>query len=218
MKGFAKTTISKLLWGAAVLMLFHMSLSALILFNDSDIIFDDEIKGRRHYLIDGAVHFLNSYSSFLMVLNKAELAEIKRWDTNSIRKALKKAIKNMEEAIKVYKKLNQKGKNSIYDESVIENLRNFQYDTLLKENHLFKPIFDDANTYLKEGKIQDIYEELLADCKGILTSLNDMQAGIVSQKFLKRSELMKLNQSYCKVLLVGQYVANVFGEIKDKQK
>ena len=71
--------------GVAIFVLLHLDLSGAIWYNGSTYSFQDldgvsqnpQEKTLREYVIEGAGYFLESYSDYLLFLNKVELAELK---------------------------------------------------------------------------------------------------------------------------------------------
>jgi hypothetical protein len=214
LKNKVRCIILGIFMGITFFGLFNMNVSALVYLNSSETSFDD-IEELNVYVIKGASYFLKSYSSFLLLLQKVELAEIKGWEFNKMREYLKSAIINMENAIEIYKGLDQEVNQSKYDPGIIDKLKKFNYDNLQKENRLIKPIFDDACDYLRNGKIREIYQEMILRCNKILSKLNDFQKKLKSSMPLKKTDLWDLNQFYSQSLLFGQYVARVFLKIRE---
>jgi hypothetical protein len=213
--------VSKVFAGVSVLLLFTMSVSALVFLNGSDQGYgtngrESAAQGSesiRVYVVKGAGYFLESYSDFMLFLGKMELEELAGLDYNEVRMILNSAIEKMEHARNVYICLKAKADVTPYNPIIINELLNFNYDGFLKKNRLFEPIFDQVTYFLENGDIRAIYDKTLADTEEILTLANSMKEDIDAGAFPNVSSLWDLGQCCSKSLLFGQYVARVFFEI-----
>ena len=78
----------------------------------------------RKYIIEGAGYFLKSHSDFLLFLNKIELSELNGIDYIELQNIIKRVIENLENAKAAYENLISIAKETPYNESVIEKLKN----------------------------------------------------------------------------------------------
>ena len=134
MKG-QKLTVSRVLLWVAVLILSTLNVSAVIYFNGAGGNFGGgsestlpQEKTIRDYVIEGAGYFLESYSGFLLFLNKVELKELQGLDYNEVQMILNSAIEKMENARDVYTRLKQEADVTPYNPDMIDELMNFDYD------------------------------------------------------------------------------------------
>lgn len=225
MRGLPKHKFSKVLWGIAVLMLFHLNLSAFIYLNNSDICFSKtsgfegeitvlQCEALRCYIIDGAGYFLDSHADFLRLLQKLEVGELNGLDYNQLRLHLDRVINNMLNAKSIYLQLKQTADVTPYDPTVIGQLLNFNYDVFRAENQLLEPIFERVRFFLCNGAVREIYGEILTHTDNILNILDEIKAKIDAGEFPGLSDLYKLNDSFAESLLFGEYIARAFREIK----
>ena len=213
-KFYNKHWILRIFIGVLIFFTFSMSLSAIIWYNDSDLTFD-YIEDLKADLIKAASDFLNSYSSFLLLLSHAELGGR---DLQISKKHLESSIKSMEEAVKNCKELIKNVKDPLYNEHIINDLKKFGYDTLRENNNLIVTIFESVRKNLEKGEIQKTYKKMQSDCDDILKTLKNLRGKIELGLFPEKKELWDLCQTYSKSMLAGQYVARVFGEIKKNRR
>lgn len=215
MKRQKKSNILAFVFGILLLMAFSTNLSAIIFFNGIGTII--EKKELEKYIIRGAGFFLKSYSDFMLVLNKAELAELDGLETDAVKKYLKSSIENIEAAIAIYSDLNRRFEIDDLEEHLLQQLSTFNYEKVRKDKQLIKSIFDDVSSYLKKGKIKGLCQKMLTDCTSILNSLKNFQRKMKSNETFTKSELWDLNEHYSKSLLFGQYVARILEKIQPEE-
>lgn len=199
--------------GVLIFFVFSMSLSAVIWYNDSDIAFDHIVLNR--YVIEGAAAFIESYSNFLLLLSHAELGER---DIQNGKKYLGIAIEKLKNAINKYEELKKKAESSKNKQSIIDDLKKFDYDSLKKNKRLIETIFESVRMHLKKGEILETYEIMLSDCNTILNTLKILHEEIKKGVFPEKSKLWDLSHSYSESMFFGQYVARVFGGIIKKRE
>ncbi|MFC2155490.1 hypothetical protein ACFLRB_03235 [Acidobacteriota bacterium] len=168
----------------------------------------------RSYVISGAGHFLQSYSSMLTFLNKIERSELDGLNYAEIQSDLDSAIEYMTEVKTAYAEITREADMSTYNQEVIAKLLIFDYTAYEKANSLNHGIFTDVAFYLKKGDVKGIYHKLLSDIEGILNILAIIKEKVDVNVFPGVSDLHRMNQYYSQSLLFGQYVAEVFIEIK----
>lgn len=193
---------------------FSMNLPAVIWYNGSDTTFD-YMGELNEYVITGAANFLKSYSNFLLLLSHAELG-VK--DLQIGKKYLETAIVSLENAINIYEDLKQKAEISANKQSIIDDLKEIDYDNLKKKNRLIETIFESVKGYLKKGEIPETYKIMLSDCNTILKTLKILQEEMNKGIFPGKSKLWDINHSYSESMFFGQYVARVFSEIIKKRE
>jgi hypothetical protein len=219
MKG-QKLTVSRVLLWVAVLLLSTMNVSAVIYFNGAGGNFGGgsentlpQEKTIRDYVIEGAGYFLESYSGFLLFLNKVELKELQGLDYNEVQMILNSAIEKMENARDVYTLLKQEADVTPYNPDMIAELMNFDYDGFQEANHLVGPIFKQVESYLEKGNIREIFDAALSHMGKILDIADKIKGKIDGAEFPGLTDLWKLNEACSLSLLFGQYAARVFQEI-----
>jgi hypothetical protein len=221
MKGKTKHFMLTVWMGVAIVVLLHLNLSGIIWYNDSDIGFGNQggvsapqEKPLKAYLMEGAGYFLGSYSDFLLLLNKVEMAELQGFDFSELRFLLNNAIEKMLYANEVYFQLKQKADVTYYNPVVINELLNFDYDSFAEQEGLIKSIFKDVKAFLSKGKIREMYGEALSHTQGILNIANIIKTKLEEGMFPQASNLHDLNEAYSRYMIFGEYAAKVFQKIK----
>lgn len=221
MKGKPKCFVSTVLMGVAMLVLLHMNLSGIIWYNDTDKCFGSQAgvanlhgKPLKAYVIEGTGYFLESYSDFLLLLNKVEMTELQGCDFNELLFLLNNAIEKMLYANEVYFQLKQKTDMTSYNPVIISKLLNFDYDAFADRKGLIKSIFREVKAFLSKGKIREMYEEALSHTQGILNIAMIIKTNLEEGVSPEVSDLHDLKEAYSHFMLFGEYAANIFQKIK----
>lgn len=188
----------------------------LVFANESPIIFpgDEKSPSLESYVVSGAAGFLRSYSSMLLFLNKIELSVYNDLDYSELQSVLNSAIGHMNDAKSAYIDLNREVSLLPYDPEVVAALAAFDYNNYEKAKFSNPSVFSEVRGYLKDGNVKGIYQKILSDMEGILDKLSVLKATVDAGQFPALSDLYKINQSYSQAFLFGQYVAEVFMELK----
>jgi hypothetical protein len=204
----------------AILSMFNLNLGSRAKHNTSEIVFDSG-PGLAGYLlkqlITGAAgHYLNSYSSYLTMLNRIELADEAGIDYNDLKVIIDISIDNMEKAKNDYTRLKETADQTPYRQEVVQKLLTFDYEGFQNSKALNKSIFKEVESFLKRGDIRGIYSRVISNTGSILTKLCEIKKDVDEEKFPQMEYLWRLNQEYSEVLLFGQYVAEIFAKIKSE--
>jgi hypothetical protein len=162
------------------------------------------------YIVEGAGHFLDSYSYTLQFMRKVELSANRELNYPELSQLLDAALVDMQQARDTYKLLKETAETTPYNPVVIEALKNFDYDRYCEINWLNKEIFTGVKSYLIDGRVTEIYGKLLADMGTMKYLLKLIKKYIDSNMFPPVKAVRILNQTYSTSLLFGQYVAGVF--------
>jgi hypothetical protein len=166
------------------------------------------------YVIEGAGYFLNANSSILLLLNKVEMAELKGADYSEFRTILDDAVYNMKEAKLTYDNLIKTAEATPYNQNVITILKTFNYDAFAENNGLNSLIFKVVENHLGSGDITGSFKKINTKFTKIIDMLAAMSETISSNQTPDISALWKLNQESSQTLLFGQYIAQVFYELR----
>jgi hypothetical protein len=165
-------------------------------------------------LIEGGGYFLKSHSEIMLFLNKIELSALSGPDYKELQEIINTAINNMESAIDTYYELKSLAEGTPYNQEVIVKLMSFDYLKFQEENGLNPAIFKEVEKFLSAGDIRGIYNEIFLNFGELLEHLNTVKTVIDKDTFPEISILWRLNQKYSEIALFGQYVAEVFYNIK----
>ncbi len=169
----------------------------------------------RQYIVEGAGYYLNSYSSVLMLLNKVELSEMHGLNYPEAQELLNAAIDRLENAGTAYFSLKNLAAVTPYDQTLIEALRNFDYQGFQKEKGLDPFIFKKVKWVLRRGNIRGVYNRLYHDVCVILAQLYGVKESLDNNQFPEISRLWRINQNFSTSISYGQGVAEVFCKIKE---
>jgi hypothetical protein len=221
MKGLYKQIASKVLLGIVVLILFHLNNSALTYCNDSYSAFleidkkqeNSAVETIKGYVVGGAGYFLESYSDFVLFLNKIEIGELGVLNYDELKMILDNAIKKMEYAKNEYIHLKKKADDTPYNQNVVQQLLKFNYEVFQKRNRLIGPVFNRVQFFLSSGDIREMYGDVLSQTVEILNIANLIKTKIEAKEFPDLSNLYRLNEVCSESLIFSQYVARVFRKL-----
>lgn len=217
-----KRIIASLFLAAFVLFICTGSLYSLVFANESDNGYDDpprppgaeKSSSIREYVLRGAGYFLNGYSDILLFLSTLELAELEGLRCEQVAEMINLAAADMENARAVYDALKHQADQTPYNPLVIHQLEVFDYSRFMEQNGLDPFVFKKVETYLSEGDVRGVYHYIYENLEEILEVLYRIRSAVNAETFPHIPDLWALNQICSETLLFGQYVANVFHEIK----
>jgi hypothetical protein len=165
----------------------------------------------------GAAHFLkfNAYISFFF--SNVEQAGIDKPDYQLLRSDMNHAVRELKLARTIYTRLKSEAQMvpyHHYDKDLIARLKGFDYDTFEKQHRLKKDVVDKVKAYLTDEKFVDMYEGILLDTERMLRLTLKIKSKVEAGEFPGESELWDLNLAISDSLLLGQYAAKIFREVK----
>ena len=195
---------------------------AYICANGAGGVFDDGTGGEsavcsgnfiENYIIEGAGHYLEAYSTVLYFLNRVELANDGGIDFFTWQWLLYKAITQMDRAKAVYDTLIIEAEATPYNELVLLELKNFNYSQFRVDNGLKIEIFQETEAYLQPGNITGVFKRIRANFQDIISRLETIRGEVYQGKMPALASLWDLNELCSSTLLFGQYVSRVFYNI-----
>jgi hypothetical protein len=172
------------------------------------------ISSIENYVVRGAGYFLNGYANSLLFLNTVELSELDGLQFNQLTKMIGDAAADMENAYVTYAALDQEAALTPYNPDVIRLLEVFDYNGFMVKKNLNPLILKKVEGYLSKGDIRGVYHYLYTSVESILPIQYRLKAAVEAGKAPDAADLWLLNQMYSDTLLFGQYVAQIFYEIK----
>lgn len=166
------------------------------------------------FIIQGGGHFLKSCSDFQLFLNKIELADLYGLNYDDLIKMLNNAIYSMECAKTNYSDLIDVAEKTPYNQIIIDKLKSFDYDSFQKNKGLICDIIQKIKGFLVNGNITGAYKETYSYTVDSLTYLYGIKETIDNKIFPDVSMLWVLNQKYSECKLFGQYISQIFFELK----
>lgn len=196
------------------------SLNARVVLNDSPVGFappqTESQLSLSEYIEEGANNFFTSYQGYISFLQKIEQADPSNFDFLQLGAFLKDSIIAIELTKASYSNLITQSENLEYAPAVISELKILDYDTFETEHLLVHSIFKETQAYLTKGDIKGIYNYMAGSVLSIGASLEKVKLSVDSGIFPDMNLVRKINQDYMTTLLFGQYVAEIFQQIKER--
>ena len=127
---------------------------------------------------------------------------------------MKSALENMNNAKQTYEFLIQTAIKTPYNQSVIDILKDFDYESLMKENGLNGTIFEKVRGFLQKGDITGVFKYTYFRFLEIIYYLDAINLDVYRYHLPGLSIYWRLNESTADVSLFGSYVARVFAGIR----
>jgi len=153
---------------------------------------------------NGACSSLESYSYFPGYLKEYEAGNIDQ------KEALVKAYESITAADDIYKKIIEISATYSYNETAIDRLKNFDYDTYGKTFDLNPRVFAQVRRLLANGNIRGFFQEIEKRFRALAGYLVTSRTDIIPEK----TGLWRINQAYAETLLFGQYAAEIFDQCR----
>ena len=150
------------------------------------------------------------YQDFLHYVEQSEYSAV---DGSNLINSLDNAIKNMEEANARYYDIWKISTTLEANPLALELLASFDYQTFREKNQLIPGIFKKVKSFLKKGNVEGVYEYLTIETGVLLQKLTLLKARLDGNN-LDLPLCWEINQLQLKNLLLGQYISQVFAEIK----
>ena len=163
--------------------------------------------------IEAAGFFLQSNSDYQAFLKKIELSDIYGVNYEELRELITNSIENMKMAHLIYYRVWQIARSLERNPMVLEKLTQFDYGLFLDEKKFIPSIFSEVKNYLKIGNMPGAFEKIYNDTGDILELM-------ISLKSIKETNSIDIplcwvvNQRLLEAALFGQYISQVFSEIK----
>lgn len=193
---------------------------AYIMGNDGDVGYTPPPKGVestlsiKQYIATGAGYYLDSYSDFVLLLNRVELWDSNAYGYNELQAQVNGALAKLENARNTYTGLIEQTGVTPYNETAIDYLEGLNYKAFMKDNGLNKVIFDEVEGYLSKGNINGVFHRIHTDMENISVKLDTVKRQIEANEFPSIPLLWEINSRYTETLLFGQYAAQVFNLVK----
>jgi len=166
------------------------------------------------YIIEGAGHYLEAYSSILSFFNRVELANENSMDFLLWQSILSNAITQTNRAAAVYDMLISEAEATPYNETVLLKLKNFDYTQFRVACGLKIELFQEVEFYLKTGDITGVLKRIRSNFKEIISRLETLHEEVSQNKMPALNSLWDLNELCSSTLTFGQYISRVFYAVK----
>lgn len=156
----------------------------------------------------GAGHFFLSVANFNTFLYRFETqqSDLVYW--------LELSRADMIKAEQYFINLHSTAQVSMVNPLKIAQLNAFDYQGYMSENSLNGAVYEDVKALLSVGRVADIYRNLSVKMRDIITGIDCLILTINSGQTTSLPFAWRLNQDFVELSLFGQYVAEIFIQIK----
>jgi hypothetical protein len=168
----------------------------------------------RYLIIKSAAYFLKGRSNIDLLASRLEAADIEAVSFYELQKIVSDALYNMRTARYYYEALRIKAANTPYNQTVTEQLADFDYDTFCKGTIVNGDMFSQVRGYLEGGDVRGTYARLYVYTDSIIGMLETVQNEVNKWDFPETAMMWRLNQECAHMLLFGQYIAQIFQQLR----
>ena len=173
-----------------------------------------EYQSIEYYIQAAGTYYLEGNSHIQTLLKLVEQQDLHGIDYSMLQSEIKRALVSMQMAKDTYGQLIRKAEATPYNETVLLQLRDFDYESFMEKNGLNPVLFNLARQYLQNGDITGMFKRTHADVTVMIDLLVKIR-DIVSQYSLPYISLFRqLNETQALSSVFGSYVARVFSEIQ----
>jgi hypothetical protein len=163
--------------------------------------------------IDAAGFFLQSNSDYQAFLKKIELSEIYGANYGELIDLITSSIDNMEMANSTYYQVWQLSKSLERNPVVLRKMTRLDYRLILDEKRMIPSIFIEVERFLKPGNMSAAFEKIYNDTGEVLQGMKSLRT-LLESNSIDIPKCWEVNQLFLKTQLFGQYISQVFFEIK----
>ena len=163
--------------------------------------------------IEAAGYFLQSISDFQAFLKKVELSEIYGADYVELRDLLTSSIDNMEMANSIYYQVCVLSKTLDRNQVVLQKLKQFDYGSILDKSLMIPSIFNEVKSFLESGNMSGAFVKMYNNTGEIIQGMKSLRI-VLDSNSIDIPKCWEVNQLSLKSQFFGQYISQVFYEIK----
>lgn len=169
-----------------------------------------EVHSIKFYIEVAGGHYFMANADIQQLMNRFELQDIDRVDMTEMSRLVDNAIANMNCALETYKLLIEKAEKTPYNQVILDELKNYEYDDFLVLYRLNRDVFDTVEGLLKKGDITGVYRVIHAKCQAIIAGLENVKEFLGQGVLPDQADFWKLNEMLAQTSLFGSYVARIF--------
>ncbi|MCK4762511.1 MAG: hypothetical protein KAW12_09975 [Candidatus Aminicenantes bacterium] len=170
----------------------------------------------KFYVAQGASFYLKGYSDIQTLLNLIELEESNGVNFDELNNIVDSAVFHMNNAVYNYDLLIKEAEVTPLDEGFKLKLMTFDYPGFAAEKGLNIVIFQECESYLKQGDVTGMFRHTHSAFIDILGILESVKKTVEKNNLPDLTVLWELNENCAELSLFGQYASRVFYEIIGK--
>jgi hypothetical protein len=166
-----------------------------------------------YYITLGAGHYLKANSNFQEFLTMVEMRDIRGIDFTAMQNSAGSALENLENSEFIYMLLVNQAEATPYNETVINRLKDFDYQSFMMENDLNPVVFAEVEGFLQKGDITGLLKKVHADLVKIVEMLKPVNEELALNRVPQLPVIWRINETFSHMSLFGSYTARVFSEV-----
>jgi hypothetical protein len=162
---------------------------------------------------DGVGYFLKAQVDIQSFLNIIEWQDTRIINYIDLNQVIKNALTHMIMARSNFEELIKVAESTLYNFEVIERLKEFGYDSFVKEYNLNPYVFNIVKEYLIKGDITGTFKYTNEKFKEIEQVILKIQEEVSVYRLPGVSMCWRLNELCAEITLFGSYIARIFKNI-----
>jgi hypothetical protein len=166
-----------------------------------------------YYIMVAGTYYLEANTQVQILLKLVEQQEIQGVNYTEVQLVVNRAHNYMQMAKETYERLIRKAEATPYNETVLAELRDFDYDSFMEKNGFNPVLFDLVRQHLQNGDITGMFKRTCSDVTGMIDVLNKIRENVSQYRLPEISIFRQLNEKQALASVFGSYAARVFSEI-----
>jgi hypothetical protein len=163
---------------------------------------------------EGEGYYLKAQADVQNFMNIIEWQDTRIINYIDLNQVIKNALTHMILARSNFEELIKVAESTSYNLEVIERLKDFDYDSFMKEYNLNPYIFNIVKEYLMKGDITGTFKYTDEKFKEIEQVILKIQEEVSADRLPGVSMCWKLNELCAETTLFGSYIARIFKNLK----
>jgi len=216
MNTFKKHPGTILLLAIIMLFLFDVSIYGYAFGNGAGNVYEPQASYSQEtlsigaYIIQGASSFFETEVNIKGIMQMVELQNSPEFDYIVLNDLLNRAISNLDRALTVYDSLISLANVTPYNNSVIDSLKTFDYDSFKDQLGLNATIYDMVKEFLRKGNVTGMFCYIRTQFSILKENLLQIKASTSVQILPELEEFWTLNESCSSLSTFGSYGARIF--------
>jgi hypothetical protein len=164
-------------------------------------------------IIEGEGYFFKAKADIQSFLNIIEWQDTRVINYIDLNQVIKSALNHMIMARSNFEELIKAAESTPYNLEVIERLKEFDYDSFIKEYNLNPYVFNIVKEYLMKGDITGTFKYTNEKFKEIEQAIIKIQEEVSANRLPGVSMCWSLNELCAETTLFGSYIARIFKNI-----
>lgn len=174
----------------------------------------DSSENIKDLIVKAGTSFFRGNANVNLLVAQLEAAELEGVSYAQLQITVADALANMKASRNYYQALINMAATLTYNPAVIDQLKSFDYLSISTTSGMNRDICEQLKGHLLLGDVRGVYSRLYTYTSTIVDILETVQKEMSSNGVPSTATIWQLNQECSHMLLFGQYIAQVFKQIR----